>query len=261
MTISLFAAGSSLVATAPSTGSRQKTLDEVTASFPVFSCDSMPLARAVKRAPACLMAKHLFPFAQWIASKGKTIDECKKELADRQLSLSDPQRCSIDLTGVPIGGDTAAPITIVLYLSGLCPLCKNVSCELYREVTSGTLKGKARFAVKPCRAATADEAIVAAAHFKKPWEFLIALHNVKIRPDEPVLLKLADSLGIDSVRFRQYLNSRELQSVIERNRAEAERNGVTVTPTVFVNGRRYHSYTDPRWVADAALYETEVLTR
>jgi hypothetical protein len=259
--VSLSAAGDSTAATSPLTDSQQKTLDEVTASFPVFSCDSMPLARAVKNAPACLMAKHLFPFARWIASKGKTIDECKKELSDRQLSFSDPQRFSIDLTGVPIGGDAAAPITIVVYLSGLCPLCKYISCELYREVTSGMLKGKARLAVKPCRAARADEAIVAAAHFKKPWEFLIALHTIKIRPDEPVLLKLADSLGIDSVRFKQYLNTRELQSVIERNSAEAVRNGVSYTPTVFVNGRRYHSYTDPRWVVDAALYENEVLKR
>lgn len=261
VTAFLSTAGGSTDTTFSLTGSQKKTFDEVTASFPVFSCDSTPLARAVKSAPACLMAKHLFPFARWIASKGKTVDECKKELTDRQLSFSDSQRVSIDLTGVPIGGDTAAPVTVVLYLSGLCPLCKYVGCEMYREVTSGMLKGKARFAVKPCRSASADEAIVAAAHFQKPWEFLIALHTIKIRPDEPVLLKLADSLGIDSVRFKRYLNTRELQSVIERNSAEALRNGVTYTPTVFINGRRYHSYTDTRWVVDAALYENEALKR
>jgi len=254
----LSAAGAETVTSSALTDSQQKTLDELTASFPVTSCDSIPLARAVKRTPACLAAKHLFPFAKWIAAKGKTIDQCKEELSERQLTLCDSHLVAIDLTGVPIGGDTAAPITIVLYLSGLCPLCKNVGCELYREVTSGILKGKARFAVKPCKTSAADKAIIAAAHFKKPWEFLIALHNTEIRPDEPVLFKLADTLGIDSVRFRQYLYSQELQSVIDRNSAEAIHNEVIHTPTLFINGRRYNSYTDTKWVVDAVLYENEV---
>jgi hypothetical protein len=236
ITVTLSLAGSATVLPAQLTDSQLKVFDELTASFPVFSCDSMPLARAVTT-PACLIAKHLVPFAQWIAAKGKNVDECKKELLDRQQSLTDQKLFPIDLTDMPIVGDSSAPVTIVLYLSGLCPLCKNISCELYQEETSGMLKSFARFIVKPCKTSMADEAIVAANHFKKPWEFLVALHKVKIRPDGPVLMKLADSLGIDSVRFKQYLNSPELQSAIERNGAEAEHNEVVHTPTIFINMR------------------------
>jgi len=241
------------------TDSQKKIFEETAASFPVFSCDSLPLSKAVKNMPDCLMAKHLYPFAKWIASKDKTFDVCYKELIDRQKSFSVAQRFAIDLSGVTIGGDPAAPVTIVLYLSGLCPLCKKIGCELYREVTEGKLKGHARLVVKPCKSAPADQALLAAAHFKKPWEFLFALNALKNRPDEPDLIKLADKLGVDSAQFRTYCNTRELQSVLERNALEATRNGVTYTPTIFINERRNYSYTDPKWVVDAALYEYEIL--
>jgi hypothetical protein len=32
-----------------------------------------------------------------------------------------------------------------------------------------------------------------------------------------------------------------------------------MTPTFFINGKRYRSYKDPQWVVDAALYEYEGL--
>ena len=251
-----FSADSAAIDT-PLTADQQKTFDFVAASFPVVACGSLPLKQAAVSKPSCVSAKHLYPFARWLAAKGKTNDECMKDLTDRQQSFGDTGRFHIDLTGVPIGGDGAAPVTIVVYVSGLCPLCKYVSCELYREVTSGALKGKVRLAIKPCRASRADEALVASVHFKKSWEFLDALHNVKIRPDEPVLLKIADSLGIPADTFKRYLDTRELRSVIERNSAEAVGNGVSIAPTIFINERRYHSYKDPRWVVDAALYENE----
>jgi hypothetical protein len=42
---------------------------------------------------------------------------------------------------------------------------------------------------------------------------------------------------------------------------EGVKNGVTVTPTVFINSKRYRSYKDPRWIVDAALFEYESLNR
>jgi protein-disulfide isomerase len=234
---------------------QQNELDSITSSFQITSCRSMSFAQALKRSPPCPMATHLYPFAQWLAAKGKTYAECMKDLADRQRCAIDTQRYSIDLSSSLLAGDVAAPVTIVVYISGLCPLCKYISSELYNEVTIGALKGKARLAIKPCKANRADEAIVAAAHFKKQWEYLIALHNLKVRPDEPILLKLADSLGMSSTAFGQYMDSRALQLIIEHDSEEAVRNGVTIAPTLFINGKRYHSYKDPQWVVDAALWE------
>ena len=234
---------------------QQKELDSITSSFRISSCGTVTFAQALKRSPPCPMATHLYPFAQWLAAKGKTYAECMKDLSDRQQCAIDTQGYAIDLSTAPMAGDPKAPVVIVEYMSGLCPLCKYVGAELYREVTDGQLKGKARLAIKPCKGNRADEAIVAAAHFNKQWEFVMALHACKLRPDEPLLLKIADSLGMAPAAFRDYMNSRELQMVIERDSREAVGNGVTIAPTFFINGKRYRSYKDPRWVVDAALWE------
>jgi hypothetical protein len=47
----------------------------------------------------------------------------------------------------------------------------------------------------------------------------------------------------------------------EASALEGESNGVTVTPTAFINNKRYRSYKDPKWIVDAALYEYELLAR
>jgi protein-disulfide isomerase len=60
---------------------------------------------------------------------------------------------------------------------------------------------------------------------------------------------------MSSTAFGQYMDSRALQLIIEHDSEEAVRNGVTIAPTLFINGKRYHSYKDPQWVVDAALWE------
>jgi protein-disulfide isomerase len=239
--------------------SQQKEFDSLAALFRVPACDSTPLAQSLDRKTPCRAAAFLGPFAKWLVTKGKTFDECMKDCAARYESMSSDKRLGIDHAGMPVAGDTLAPVHIVIYISAMCPLCKYLTSEICREVSSGALKGKASLLAKPFTAGIGDRALLAAARSGKYWDYIALLHNIKVRPDETVLLRVADSLGMPKAAFKALLADTSIVSMLAGFRAEGERNGVTLTPTVFIDGKRYHSYKDPRWVLDAALYEYETL--
>jgi hypothetical protein len=239
---------------------QQKEFDSLAQSFHIAACDSLPLAASLGRTPPCRMAVHMAPFAKWLVGKGKTLDECKKDCGARSECMTSTRRFKIDLSDAPVAGDKRAPVSITMYISAMCPLCKFLAAEIYREVTEGALKGKARLTAKPFTSGAGDRAILAADHYKKFWEYIIALDSIKMRPDEPILLKVADSLGMPKA-FKNLLADASIRQRLEAFRKEGELNEVTVTPTFFINGKRYRSFKDPRWVVDAALYEYEVMNQ
>jgi Thioredoxin len=243
------------------TASQQKLLDSLMSSLRIPSCDSLSLAEGLRRKPPCPVAEYLAPFARWLATKGKTFDESMKDCAARRDGMDTGERFPIDLTSVPIAGDETAPVTIVVYISAMCPLCKYLTSDIYREVTSGALKGKARLLAKPFTAGVGDRALLAAAHYGKYWDYITALQNIKMRPDGPILLRVADSLGMPKDAFEKLLADTSIMQNLATFRKEGERIGVTVTPTFFIGGKRYRSYKDPQWVVDAALYENETMLK
>jgi Thioredoxin len=240
---------------------QQMEFDSLAQSFHVAACDSLSLAVSLGRTPPCRLAVFIAPFAKWLVGKGKTIDECVKDCNARCECMTSAKRFTIDLSDMPVAGDGKAPVSIVMYISAMCPLCKYLAAEMYREVTTGALKGKARLLAKPFASGTGDRALLAADWCKKYWDYIIALNNVKMRPDEPILLRVADSLGMPTAAFKNLLADSTIRQRLERFRKEGEINEVTVTPTFFIDGKRYRSYKDPQWVVDAALYEYEVVNQ
>jgi hypothetical protein len=236
---------------------QQKEFDSLAQSFHVAACDSLSLAAGLGRTPPCRIAVFMAPFAKWLVGKGKTFDECVKDCGARCEGMTSTKHFTIDPSDVTIAGDKAAPVNIVVYISAMCPLCKYLAAEMYREVTAGALKGKARLSAKPFTSGTGDRALLAADRYKKYWDYIIALSNIKMRPDGPILLRVADSLGMPKA-FKNLLTDTTIRQRLEGFRKEGEINGVTMTPTFFINGKRYRSYKDPQWVVDAALYEYEV---
>ncbi|MFW5960226.1 MAG: DsbA family protein, partial [Chitinivibrionales bacterium] len=69
----------------------------------------------------------------------------------------------------------------------------------------------------------------------------------------------AGSIGISKRYFETLIESSGVKDLLDSSSAEARRNRVKVTPTFFINGKRYRSYKDPEWVVDAALFEYKQL--
>ncbi len=142
------------------------------------------------------------------------------------------------------GSATRDVVTLVLYGDYLCPYCRNLRHVIarLREVLGERFAYVFRhFPNERAHpgaelAARASEAAGVQGHY---WEMhdLLYAHEPPIAEAE--LLGFAEALGLDMERFRTDLESDAAGRRIVTDLDDGRRNGVTGTPTLFVNGLRY----------------------
>lgn len=71
----------------------------------------------------------------------------------------------------------------------------------------------------------------------KFWEFHDALFEAEKLSNE-VINKIAVKLGLDIAQFNKDMNSAEIRDMIAKDLADAQKAGVTGTPTIFINGKK-----------------------
>ena len=178
------------------------------------------------------------------------------EMEARYQSFFSDEMYRIEPSPLPAAGDTNAPVELTVYFNASCPQCKDVILPLYYIVThDGALQGKARLVVKPFSVSLGNRALASAAAFGKFWKYFEALAGVKQRLNKGILLGLAQEVGIPVLAFTSLLNDEMLRKTLEKSYVEARQNGVRMTPTIFVNNRRYGSYKDAVWLVDAVEVE------
>jgi hypothetical protein len=111
--------------------------------------------------------------------------------------------------------------------------------------------------VKPFSTTVLERAFVAVGKWQKQNDLVRMLVPVKTRIDLPLIFRITDSLGIPENELSESLQNKTVITYVDSSRAEALRNGVTLTPTFVINGKRYQGYKDARWVLDAAENELE----
>lgn len=237
------------------TQKKQKIATEVLRSFYLPVCGNQPLENCMRDPLSCPPAPRLANFGCWLASGGKDAAYIKEKLANRYKGMTKERKYTIDNTLFPLAGDSAAPVTITIYISISCPRCKQVSDFLYDSVTAGSLKGKANLCIKLLTVNERDMALLAANECGGFWDYMHRISKISKRLDMPVLYKAAEKMGFPMKRFKQSIKDSMLLEKAHSSRKEAHANGVSVTPTLFINGHRYYSYTQPIWIVDAVEYE------
>jgi glutaredoxin len=202
----------------------------------------------------CDRAVRLKRFATWLGEKKEPCSTLVREVVERSATLQDTLHYTIDTSIVTFVGQSSAPVRIIMYVSASCPLCKRIYAALYDSVVTGGLKGKARLGIKPFSSKPWDVALLASRDFGKQAELMCSLAGVTERISMPIIIRKADSLGIPREAFMGKINGTRLKADADASYREATRNGVTITPTLFINNCRYKSYKDPRWVVDAVEY-------
>jgi hypothetical protein len=232
-------------------------------SFRIKECGQSTLAECAATRSDCAIASRLHAFGFWIDTlqNDKPCSTKVAALAERYEGFNDTARYGIDLHEVAFVGSADAPVTLLLYVSATCPLCKKVYRELFSEVTRRKLLGKAKMGIKVFSIKGGDIALLAAKKFNKQSDLLLSLANVEERISEKIVLEKAHDISLPDSAFRALLKDSVLIRIAEKSALEGSKNGVTVTPTVFINNKRYRSYKDPQWIVDAALYEFETLTK
>ena len=135
-------------------------------------------------------------------------------------------------------------VAVVMYGDFLCPYCRRLRevLQRLRQVLGERLAYTYRYFPNE-RAHPGAELMSrgaeAAARQGRFWEMYDALFAHEPPLNRSILLEMAASIGLDIERFKHDLEDPTLRERIEEDLADGRRNGVTATPTLFVDGLRY----------------------
>src|SRR6185436_15482534 len=142
------------------------------------------------------------------------------------------------------GGGVPETITVVAYADFLCPYCQRLRQVMgrLREALGDRLVYVFRHFPNE-RAHPGAERIAraaeAAAKQGRFWEVHDFIYGRTEPTSERDVLEFVPSLGLDMARFAADLDGDETRKRVEEDLAEGRRNGVTGTPTLFIDGFRY----------------------
>jgi predicted DsbA family dithiol-disulfide isomerase len=146
----------------------------------------------------------------------------------------------INIAGSPFRGPENAPVTIVLFTDFECPYCRKIEPLLEQVLTQNKTTVKLVFKNMPLQfhqfADPAARAALAAGEQGKFWEFhdeLFTRENLTDKTMEEIAVKL--NLNIE--KWHTDLESPVVRQKINVDLQDAQKAGVTGTPTLFINGR------------------------
>jgi Na+:H+ antiporter, NhaA family len=160
-------------------------------------------------------------------------------VAARLLRAVDPRRDRLRGGGAP-----DRVVSVVLYGDYLCPYCRRLRpvLEQLREGLGDRLEYVFRHFPNE-RAhpgatfiACAAEAAAVQGRF---WEMHDAVYKHELPLDEERVVQIARDIGLDMESFARDLESDETRRRVEEDLADGRRNGVTGTPTLYVDRIRY----------------------
>jgi protein-disulfide isomerase len=152
---------------------------------------------------------------------------------------------SISFSDSPSLGPTDAAIRMVEFSDFECPFCRRAARELHRLLAAHPTQVSLTYKFFPLsfhrHSKEAAYAAAAAQWQGRFWQMHDSLFEDPkwLLDASPAIAGYAESIGLDKARFRQDLNAERSQAAINADEREAGRLGVTGTPTLFINGRRY----------------------
>ncbi len=243
-------------------GIANKVMD---ATYPYACCDEK-LTTCLKQKKVCKLAKRLRDDICRRVGRNQKPKAIKNALARRARSMAAMgKKAKIDLTGLQPAGDAKAPVTVVAYACARCPFCSKVMPSLHKQVTAGGLKGKVKLYFKafPIRghegAAEGGLAFVAANKGGKFWPFMLKLYGEFDKFAKDKLTPWAVAAGLDKGAFEAAMKDKATRAALVAAKKEGLRNKVKATPTLFINGRKYHGDLDPETLLDVLEEEADRL--
>jgi NhaA family Na+:H+ antiporter len=142
------------------------------------------------------------------------------------------------------GGAAHDTVTVVLYGDFLCPYCRRLIPVLarLREALGDRLRYVFRHFPNESAhpgATLAARATEAAGRQGKFWPMYDRVFAHDLPVGEPQLLQIARDVGLDVGRFTADLSGEPVLRSVDEDIEEGGANGVTGTPTLFVDGVRY----------------------
>ncbi|MBI5067839.1 MAG: thioredoxin domain-containing protein [Deltaproteobacteria bacterium] len=202
------------------------------------------LAQCLSTHRECKHAPRMAGLAARLAGSGMQAREILRALAGYYGSFEKGRRARLDLSGSgPPRGDDKAPVALVEFSDFTCPYCQALKPVLDDLVKRNPGRVKLHYKPFPIMGhARAMEAALASEWARQAGLFWPMYDALFARPHELQDEDLADrarEIGGDATALRAALQSQGHRARITASQVEARAAGVTGTPTLFFNGRRY----------------------
>jgi protein-disulfide isomerase len=145
--------------------------------------------------------------------------------------------------GSPFLGSKTAKVEVEVYEDFQCPFCAKIAPSIHEFAKRFPNDVRIVYKHMPLdihdHAKLAAEASMAAMAQGKFWEYHDILFANQQALDRPDLEKYAGQAGLDVARFKKDLDAGVGKALIARDTQEGQSNGVSGTPSVFINGMKY----------------------
>jgi protein-disulfide isomerase len=186
----------------------------------------------------------------YISRDGQTIRDTRGNVYDINKSPFQSNLDRLTLAGAPSFGPADAPVTIVEFGDLECPDCR-AEAPLLRTEVPKAFPGKVRVFFKDfpldsihpwARAAAIAGRCVYHQDAPAFWKFYDWIYDNQdeINPGNvnAKIVAWAGQSGLDGVQLGRCMETRAMESEVDRSVAEAKALGAQGTPTLFINGRR-----------------------
>ena len=166
----------------------------------------------------------------------------KKQQRQDEASLEDQFKkpIKVDTENRPSKGPNDAKVVIVEYSDFQCPFCKRGADTMDRVMKEYSKDVKVVFKQLPLqfhpKALPAAKATLAAWKQDKFWEMHDACFANQAALSDEFFLEQAKKLGLNADKFKKDMESPEIAKIIEEDKAEAEKVGISGTPGFVVGG-------------------------
>jgi protein-disulfide isomerase len=229
-----------------------------------YACCDETVSECLKKKKTCKLAVRLANEICIRVKRGQDEEEIKSSLGRRAKSMMPSgKKYKIDTTVFDAWvGDPDSKVEVVAYMCARCPYCAKITPKLYKSMKSGSLKGKVKMHIKifPIKShkhgVEANLALAAAEAMGKFWPYLLKAYEEFDEFDLPVLVPWAKKVGIKNVaKFKKLMNDQEVRKKVVDSKKEGLVNGVTGTPTFYINGRKYTADYRMTFFTDALMEE------
>ncbi len=232
-----------------------------------YDCCDRTIAECMVEDRRCRLSIRLANQVCRMADKGATKSQIVRALEKRAFSMTPSARkAELNMKTAEFAGDQNAPVVVTLYLCVRCPFCAKMIPWLYKEVTKGKLKGKARLAMKlfPIKGhvGSTESGLTAMAAQKQGKLFSFMLYAYKHFDAFSVdkMPAWAKAAGLDMEAYRGSLADAATRKDLVESKKEGILNKVDATPTIFINGRLYRGKMDPDTFCDVLEEEHDRVT-
>jgi len=169
-----------------------------------------------------------------------------KEKYNYTLALAKPAAPYAEISSInfPSKGPADAKVTLIEFADYQCPHCKNAAGVLQRLGERFADDLRIVFMDYPVNPSGISRTVALGAACANMQGEFWAYHDLAFARQEQLNAEsaeqLASELGLNIESFQTCINSNDSQEHVARSVSEAERLGLSGTPTFFLNGRRLH---------------------